>query len=389
MINKCDVYLRGAYGPGNLGDDILLLEMLNILKKKFEPHRIVIGVEDPDAAKEFDSSVTWVHYKKPYISKYFVYGGGGQFFSFLPTGVTQSKSTELNLVQKIHFFLTNQEDLFSLVTRLLFSLFNAHENLVISKFSAAYCIGVGPFEVEGKGTARLKKALKKMDYLSVRDKISAKYCLEHGFCRDIHSFVDPSFGIEGLAADKEADVSDGEYDCSYIVRDWPFSAFGQHAIENMVRHAQEQLDNGKKIRLVSVYPEKDSKIINKYPEFDWLVYDYRVHSVNSFLSSLVFESKYIVSARAHGVWLSLLLNKPVLAIGIEPKLENVHKSMGRSTLLVQGVEFDEFQRKYDEYVRSFKGLESGIVEDLRENRLQSILAKNTFYEWIDACEREG
>ena len=30
----CDYYIRGAYGPGNLGDDILMLVMINVLNKK-------------------------------------------------------------------------------------------------------------------------------------------------------------------------------------------------------------------------------------------------------------------------------------------------------------------------------------------------------------------
>ena len=43
---KKTVYLRGAYGPGNLGDDVLLLCMINILKNKFCENDIFVGVEN-------------------------------------------------------------------------------------------------------------------------------------------------------------------------------------------------------------------------------------------------------------------------------------------------------------------------------------------------------
>ena len=82
MLRKTKVYLRGAYGPGNLGDDVLLLCMIKILKKMFKGDEIAVSVNDTKVAKLLDNDVNWVPINSPVFSDIAILGGGGQFFSF-------------------------------------------------------------------------------------------------------------------------------------------------------------------------------------------------------------------------------------------------------------------------------------------------------------------
>jgi len=41
-------YIRGAYGPGNLGDDVLLEVCINILRRHFKEENISVGVKHPN-----------------------------------------------------------------------------------------------------------------------------------------------------------------------------------------------------------------------------------------------------------------------------------------------------------------------------------------------------
>ena len=292
---------------------------------------------------------------------------------------------ELNLFNKILSFVRNQNSFFSLITRLFFSILRANENLVLSKYTAAYCIGIGPFEIKGKGIKRLNSLLRSAQFISVRDEKSLKYCLGRISREDVMVFSDPSFKLSDWFDKESYDVSQNncKYDYSYIVREWPHSKFGHDQITTMIEHAKFQTELGKKIRLVSLDASKDSKIISKYNTFDWLIYDVENDGISSFLHDLVVNSRLVISARAHGVWLSVMLNKPVLSVGIEPKLENVHRSLHNSTQLVMETDLDKFHDKFKIFEESQELLASSIKSDLKLNKSRADSARIKFYDWMN------
>lgn len=75
-MNVSKVYIREAYGPGNLGDDVLMLCVINILKKRFKESDIAVGVDHPQIARNFNPRIKWLHIKEPVKADLVVLGGG-------------------------------------------------------------------------------------------------------------------------------------------------------------------------------------------------------------------------------------------------------------------------------------------------------------------------
>ncbi|EPH2692800.1 polysaccharide pyruvyl transferase family protein [Klebsiella aerogenes] len=79
-MKKNKIYIRGAYAPGNIGDDVLMLSVINIVKKVVPEKFISVGVEHPSLARKYNSNIDWIHIKKPISADVVVFGGGGNFF---------------------------------------------------------------------------------------------------------------------------------------------------------------------------------------------------------------------------------------------------------------------------------------------------------------------
>ncbi|MFD2883351.1 hypothetical protein ACFS4T_13000 [Pseudomonas lini] len=96
-------------------------------------------------------------------------------------------------------------------------------------------------------------------------------------------------------------------------------------IAAMVQAAHEMSKRGEKVRLVSLYKERDQHLIDKHHTFEWLCWDAAVDTPETFMAKLIVESDVIISARAHGVLLPASLGYPTIAVEIENKLKK--KSM--------------------------------------------------------------
>jgi polysaccharide pyruvyl transferase WcaK-like protein len=385
-VRKCKVYLKGAYGPGNLGDDVLMVSIINVLKERFEAKDIVVGVEYPDLAKNFDTEIQWVHYKIPYQTEFVVYGGGGQFFAFKGADNQSSDSSDHGFFYKLKNFVKNNPNLLHAIQRLRASKLDAIDNLIVAKNVASYCIGLGPFEVKGKGVNRLKQFIQQVDYCSLRDNTSAEHYLHFGGdSNKLSIFKDPSFHSPDWFSDNHKERIFNGDTVSFILRDWPYSGHGQELIRTMAKYAKLLESKGEKVRMVSLFKDKDQCVIKQYPEFDWLIYDIEKHSIESFMQDLIYKSKYICSSRAHGVWLPTILGFPVMAVGIENKLVEVQKGLSKCSTITTAKTITEYDVDFNDYCRRFDSLKQNIDEQVSQNAKQAILARSTFLSWVDSC----
>lgn len=373
------VYLRGAYGPGNLGDDVLMICMIKILNEYFDEKDILVGVEDVIAAKKNYKGAVFVNYKEPAIADYFIYGGGGQFFTFNIDGKSADIVDNGLFFKALSFFRKNKSPV-NMVTRLIFSLMGAAENLVLSKKIASYSIGLGPFENEGKGLVRYKNFLEKADFVSVRDQVSLSHV--HRYGKNANLFVDPTFNKNDWFYENKNVPTTTIKAITYIVRAWPFSDEGRVIVENMIAHAKSMQACGHLVKLVSLYPKYDEDLIKSYPEFDWLLYDYREESAADFVSRLINSASYILSARAHGVWLPVICGVPVLAVEVEPKLMNVHRSLPCSTFITSGKSLQDIESSFKDFVENYDALKQHCVTDVESNRVKAENAKEVFINWL-------
>lgn len=382
------VYLRGAYGPSNLGDDVLLICMINILKEVFKSEEIVVGVEDVAAAKRIDPKVNWIHYKKPCHVKYFIYGGGGQFFSFDNSNLNRD-----GFIQKLFKSLKNQDNLISLIQRIMIKRNeSAMESLVVADKVASYCIGFGPFEIKNRDFVRAKKFIGRADYISFRDEKSNFYYKQISGMANAKVYSDPTFDTDiwlGSNFPVLEDKSKSVYDYSYVLRDWPFDKKAQDKIDKVLAHARSKKDKGYKVRLVSFSKIKDSNIINRVTDIEWLIYDAKKDIPNKFLEELAFKSLVVITTRAHGAWLLASYQKPTVIIAIENKLRQVNKSLINSTVLCEADSLEDIENGVAFFKANYETLKKSISNDCKKGLELALASKSDFIGWLRKNEADN
>lgn len=379
-MRKNKVYIRGAYAPGNIGDDVLMICVINIVKKSVEGHEISVGVEHPELAKKFDPQVDWVHIKSPISADIVVFGGGGQFFSFNPPECIDD-NTFTNKVKRITNSIKAQKNLISLIERVIISKLGAIDKIFFYNKMAAFCIGLGPFDNKGKGYNRAKDIINKCSYISVRDDKSKELCNELGY-KNAKQFTDPSLLPElWFNSNYKPVYSDDGY-ISIILRDWPHDSAGQNCIKKMVQFADELISRGEKVRLVSLYKDREENLIKTHGNYTWLIWDPNFDSIEEFMRKLIGDSEVIISARAHGVLLPASLGVPSIAVEIENKLRKVHQMIPKGSLLIEEHTSEEFNTKLQDFRLRKIELTNGLAYDLTENVINVKGAVTDFTSWL-------
>lgn len=380
-VKKVKCYIRGAYGPGNIGDDILMISTYRSLRRLFRKDEIYIGVENPKLAKKLIPEAEFLHIKKPFSAEIVVLGGGGQFFSFTPPPAVKKQ----NKYVKILSALKKQSNLLDTVTRLWIKAKGAYDNLYFAQNIGAYCIGLGPFETEGKNLERTKRILPSLDYISVRETTSASFYTDFVPNKEAKVYTDPSFNRE-LWIDKNSasDLSDreGADYISFIVRDWPHSKTGDEFLSAMFAAAKVLKRQGNKVRFICLYQERDEHLVARAPEFDWVFWTVDGTTPSSFMHDLCKSSKAIISARAHGVMLAAAFGMPTIAIEIEPKLNEIHKMLPTGTLLVSEPSVERILSEFERFQELYPKLQENIVGEYRQLELLSKQAENDLLSWV-------
>jgi len=334
-VKKVKCYIRGAYGPGNIGDDILMVSTYRSLRKVFDSDEIYIGVEDTELGRTILPEANFIHIKKPFSAEVVILGGGGQFFSFTPPA-----SKPESLPRRVINIAKRQSGMVDTFTRVLMKAQGAYDNLYFSKNVAAYCIGLGPFESEGKNLDRTKNILPRLSYISVRESTSAALYQDFVPEKAAKVYTDPSFnrrlwndsvGPGSIA--RNGSESEDDF-VTFIVRDWPHSERGQQFLTAMFDAAAILRNKGERVRFVGLYKDRDAHLVSRARDFDWLFWEVDGTSPGTFISDLCRTSKAIVSARAHGVMLAAAFDTPSIAIEIEPKLREIHGMLPTGTRLV-------------------------------------------------------
>ena len=353
LLNK-KVYLRGAYGPGNLGDDVLLVCMISILSEVFPKQNIYVGVENLGRGRSLDTYVNFVHFKKPMKADFVIYGGGGQFFDFKEG----NQVSEEGLWSKVVNFLRRNKNPIWAIKRIVYSrIENCVEKLILSNNVATYAIGVGPFENKGKGYQRLLSLLVMSDYVSVRDTKSVNLIEETsvGF-RNLIRAADPTF--------------------------LPFNGLAKNPVYRSLTDRLRLFPSIKKVLFCFFYKDYDSLVIEKVSDGDFLVYDPLETSPFEFVRTISSQCNVLISSRAHGIWLPVILGKPVIGIRIENKIDQVCCSLRRSTLTWAVNDDKTLEAVVKKYIADYDDLTLGIAEDLAANTELNRTNRKGFLEWI-------
>ncbi|MDO6475434.1 polysaccharide pyruvyl transferase family protein [Alteromonas sp. 1_MG-2023] len=373
------VYLRGAYGPGNLGDDVLMVAIINILSKRFKKKNIYVGVENINKARLLDPDVNFVNFKMPIKADLVVYGGGGQFFDF------EGKSAKIDqtFISKLVNFIKRNKNPNWAVRRLIYSRnYDCIENLILSKNSATYAVGVGPFDFKGKGWSRLNSTLAHAGYISVRDDKSLSICQEIT-SKPIERVADPSF-IKGNWATEISTKNEEtqRFDITIILRDWPYSNDGSALINRLIAYGKGKVSEGKKVRFAFLYKGYDKETFRQVENYNTVEYCPSTMKPYEFVQEVINSSDVIISTRAHGIWLPVICGKPVIGVQIENKIKQVCNSLPNCTRTITPATKD-IDKVVDDFKNEMESLTSAISTDIEKNVKLNEINESKFLGWVD------
>lgn len=358
-------YIRGAYGPGNLGDDVLLEVCLNILTKHFKEKDISVGIKQPQKTgylKKFKCQ--YLPISAPIDTDILFFGGGGQFFEF--NGVKAQKTFKQKYNSARSQGLTPLEIFKIYVLRAL-----KVKNIKFRK-SAALCLGLGPFETtpETKIVEKIQPFLE-CDFKSVRDQESLEILEKINKTSAI--YTDPTFLVNHWYTQPYLPKETATESIGFILRDWTLNDHGSNVLANTVKAARTLLSQGRTVKLISLYYEYDKKTIERNRDFEWIIWNPHSDTPESFVNKLREEFGILVSTRAHGVLLPSHVGLPSVVIGIEPKLKNIHTLLPNGTLYSDGLCSDDIISKTLNGLKEQKELSQKLLADTQK---QTAIANN-------------
>lgn len=368
-------HIRGAYGPGNLGDDVLLEVCINILRNHFPEQTISVGLNKPSKPGYLNKyRCRFTHISAPIKTDFLFYGGGGQFFEF------KKKSNNRSAIQKV---LEARKQGLSLkdIAKILTNRALRKSNISFQK-SAAICLGLGPFENSSSDLIRDKIApFLRCDYKSVRDNESFLFATGHA--QDLKVYTDPTFLVDHWFTSTNKSRAAHGNAVGIILRKWDLNEHGRNAISNTIEAARLLIKAGKKVSFISLYRDYDKEIIESLNEFDWIIWDPQKDSPSGFVEKLSNNFDILVSARAHGVLLPAQAGIPSVVVGIEPKLKNIHDFLPNGTLYCDGNDASDIFKQALSCLERKEELTLKLNEDVRRQRALADSFLEDFDSWIN------
>lgn len=378
-MKRVKVYLKGAYAPGNLGDDILLLCMLNILKQYFKPSEIYVGLDKPILGNKIDKEIMWISSKEVVFADLAIYGGGGQFFSF-DKKYKKSKKSKKNVLwfmSDLKNSILRQNGFYDAFLRVVFKIVGSNTVFKANRL-AAFCVGVGPLEGDNN---KISKMLNALNYISVRDETSKILC-EDLDVRVSGCYTDPSL-MSRLWWDNK--LSNEESSCEYysfVVRDWPYTEHGENKIDLLIKTAMHLKNLGCKVRIVSLFADRDSHLKKKCIGLEWFEWDINNKLMSDFINKFIYDSKVIVSSRAHGVLLPASLGIPSIAVPIENKLVEVASMLSGGVFLSTASSVEDMCKEILLFQNDLTAYREHLNKIINKRSLEVSSAINSFDDWI-------
>ena len=386
MFNQVAIFIKGSYGPHNIGDDALMLVVSNLIKDVCPAHEIGIGVKRPGIAESWLPGIKFFNTADSHAikAKILIYGGGGQFFVFPLT--QKRKSNLIHLNKKLINLIRKRPS----PREIYSSIFNRKHRKasfrVEAERTAAFCLGVGPFVPDSLGLKLARRILRNCDYLSVRDAESQKICQSWGI-NDVRKKNDPCY-LKDLWMDDEP-IPEKENNLmksiGLVVRHWPHTDKGNRYFDSMVSATHKLRKMGFHAQFISLDKKYDAQLISKLKNQNEVVmiYDSSIAKPGKFMRRVASKFNLIVSARAHGIILSAAFGLPGVCVGIEPKLRNVHLSLPTGTCLwSEPFNPDELVNIITTMLNKFEDYSYNIRKEADKNHEIAKEESRYFFNWL-------
>ncbi|MBX2964257.1 MAG: polysaccharide pyruvyl transferase family protein [Cyclobacteriaceae bacterium] len=378
------ILLKGYYGFGNLGDDILLVTIHHLIKKKFPEATVSVfsnynpNLKGFDRQRDYNTYInTLVREKLELIDwtdiKEFdlvVDGGGGVYFDYTQGSVVRQI---FNNVCKVMGASTVHT-----VDMLIRKLLRKPKRLNFVK-RAAYGVGIGPYNSSSTNFYHHLVEIGSTDVLYVRDQTSINYLSafkfsgHKGLCADL-AFLCPLWSERNKHTDNKTDFAGR---IGIILLDW-YNGLDGHFTE-FKGFADLQRKNGNRVTFFSFDENFDKRYIQLFKDDQSLVV-WRPNdmAIDDFLSLLASQD-ILISARAHGVIIGSILGVPTVTLGTSDKLVEVSRMFPRcTTLLNEPINLDTLTQCVDDIKQHYKQRKQSVRHDVSQNTLLAQSSWNNF-----------
>jgi polysaccharide pyruvyl transferase WcaK-like protein len=373
------VILKGYYGKGNLGDDVLMINTYHLVRKLLPKCEIVICSDGHQSSyiKNLLGEIEIVKSNTPLEVDWVFHGGGGVYFDFKKGGF---KFTILNFLIRLISYQA-----YRAVYRRVQGWRN---NLgVIHKRRIGWGIGIGTYTSSSQKFYSDILSLSDFDYLIVRDAASVVNLKKFNFQYPIKVATDIAF-LEDFWNPKfiRSKKNGAGKSIGFILRDWPLD--GHYHLKVLYDVAIKLKSLGYQLTIFSLDRFEDKYYTEFFSKFRFISWDPFKKELNDFITNLA-EVDLVVSSRAHGCILSACLGIPSVCIGIEPKLQSVAEMLKTSAVYVpQPFKFDDIIQKICKALENVEQAEAAVFEDVKNNRTIINKEINRFSEYLKQLEPE-
>ena len=342
-----NILLRGYYGFGNFGDDLLMIATYNIITEVFPSAKVSIFTFSKDGSyiKRLLPKVEIVS-QNNIDDKYdlIVHGGGGVYFDFQKGPFRYLLLNTFIKIIGIRFFAG------------LLRKYRVLKGMKVEKTKKRVGIGIGVGKYTKSSTKLLNSTLAISDYdlIMLRDKKSIKNFRRYNHHTSIIEGTDLIFGPRFWMNDSFKEK--GEV-ISFVIRELEDSVIN----EQLLNVARKFTNNEVKFFLFD--KNADSPLYQKISaEFDVNVWDPLKISFQDYIKELALSS-LIITSRAHGAIVGAGLNISSIIIGIEPKLETIHKMLPTSSRYIPVEAIDDKLEKEINYCISHQDKLGALVRN--------------------------
>ncbi len=354
------VIIKGYYGFGNFGDDLLMITAYGIVKSIFPDHEIVIATESKNTQyipKLLGHPVRVISQQTDVTAQWLIHGGGGVFFDFKNGGKKFSILNKIIHVIGYSLFRT----LYQRVQR------TRGRKTIHAKFRGGFGIGIGTYTESSSKFYVDILSLSDFDFLLVRDAESVKHIKRLKLDYPVHQATDIVFLQEHwISGSLEAKKTNNANTIGIVLRDWPFN---DHAhLDVMFNVSRELKARGHTLKVFAFDSATDQEFITRFAkDFPISVWDPVNMSVNDFVAELS-SCSLMISSRAHGAIVAACLGIPTVCIGIEPKLAAISAMLPTSSVLVRPDDQKSVMNAVNESLDKLEILKQGAHTDAEHNR---------------------
>jgi len=317
------IILKGYYGFGNLGDDILMLSIYGWLSESYPEAKIQIctnGDKSSYIPKLLSASIEIIRNHEDVKTDWIIHGGGGVYFDFEDGGIKfRWLNALINFVGKKSF-------------QKIYKQYRSIRGTIgpQGKFRVGFGIGVGTYTPSSHRLYADILELFDFKFLLVRDEESEKHLRQLNVPCPIKVSSDLAF-MDNYWKPQDLSKNKREKTIGFVLRDW---VYDNHAYFPVIKEVADRLISSKfEVQFFSFDRFSDTAYLQHFAEYEVLSWDPYNQTTSLFLKKLN-ECSLVITSRAHGAIIAACLGIPALCLEIEPKLKHVATLLKHSSLLV-------------------------------------------------------